>query len=128
MAGLFPDPLPLAHKPGGERLHGPYARQDMRADAKIYRIKFWFGLMGDFPSLRYELICDRGEPVPKFRQRGMANSFKRHALPDDLSRYPSVAYPRHKGDRLELAMQSLISEPDDVADVLRLTRFGIAPL
>ena len=118
--------LPIQHaRPDGVRLIGPYARQRMDWD----RIKFWFAMIGHREGTRrYELAytLSRREPISRYRGGADDTSFRSHALPADLSPFPSIAYPRHAGDKLELAMQSMLCG-EDLADAVRLTRFGIMP-
>lgn len=56
---------------------------------------------------------------------GEDTTFREHAIPDDLSS-PALTFPRHKGDRLMAAMQSMLVG-EDLADAVRLARFGLMP-
>lgn len=123
---LLPVRLPPPH-PDADTLVGPYARQLLSG----YRLKFWFAFVhGDGGALhqRYELLFTKGEAIPRCRARGDTEdtTFRDHAIPDDLSSFPALTFPRHKGDRLMAAMQSMLVG-QDLADAVRLARFGIMP-
>lgn len=124
---LFSDHAPSpGSAPDNRRLIGPYARQEL-AD---YRIKFWFALTRHAAGTRrYELACTKGDrrPLARFRGDESDTSLRKFLLPADLSAYPAAPYPRHKGDRLERAMLAMLTG-DDLADAIRIMRFGIMPV
>lgn len=103
-------------------LVGPYARQ-----VTPWKLKFWFVLINDefFHHKRYSLEFD-GRSARMWRRDESVAAFRKHAVPEDLSTFPAITYPRHKGDRLEDAAMSMLVG-DDVADVLRLRLTGILP-
>lgn len=114
-------------RPDDDTLVGPYRRQ-LLGDC---RLKFWFALVhGDGRALhrRYELLFIRGEGAARYRVRGDSDDtrFRDYAIPEDLSPFPALTFPRHKGDRLLPAMQAMLSG-DDLADAIRLSRFGAMP-
>jgi hypothetical protein len=127
---LFRAPLPAQlppPNPDANTLVGPYGRQELAG----YRIKFWFALVdgtGGRLHQRYELLFTKGEAIPRWRARGDSEdtTFREHAIPDDLSSFPALTFPRHKGDRLMAAMQSMLVG-EDLADAVRLARFGVMP-
>lgn len=133
--GLFPDgALPPGRRKNHVRLHGPYARQ-----VTGWRLKFWFAMTGHPEGdRRYELSYDGSKqgPVSRFRgTRGDQNArrctplpgFRKFLLPDDLTCYPSIAYPRFAGDRIEQAMLSMLP-PEAVADMTLVRMLGVSAL
>lgn len=118
---------PRPPRPDDDTLVGPYARQ-LLGDC---RLKFWFALVhgdGRAPHRRYELLFTKRESTARYRFRGDTDdpSFREYAIPEDLSPFPALTLPRHKGDRLLPAMQAMLSG-DDLADAIRLSRFGVMP-
>ncbi|MDR6954150.1 hypothetical protein J2X65_003518 [Ancylobacter sp. 3268] len=122
---LFREALPHRLAPDHPvHLVGPYARQTLHG----FRLKFWFAMTGHKDGTRrYELAFDVGDPKGRHRYRGSGEpgDYREHTLPGDLSLYPSMPFPAH-GQRIEDALTSMLTG-DDLADVVRLTRFGIMP-
>lgn len=112
-------------------LHGPYARQ-----VTEFHLKFWFVLVCDDGkgNRRYELTFGRGNPNPRARYRRYfgekapkyRSNFNDYLAPEDLSPFNLTPFPRFERDKLADAAASLL-HGEDIADVIRLTRFGIIP-
>lgn len=111
-------------------LIGPYAKQVTPS-----KLKFWFVLQrGDVDVMRYEVTIDGSDRKLTSRARRtyegkvpkQASNFEKYKIPDDLSAYPSVSYPRFKGDKLADAAGSLL-RGHDLADVLRVKLVGELP-
>jgi hypothetical protein len=109
---------------------GPYARCITE-----WKLKFWFALVvgKGLKPIRYEVTVDRLNRKHAFRRRAYFDSpgahrtnFSRYLLPDDLSMFPSVAFPRFKGDDFIRAAISLL-DGDDIADVTRVRLVGLLP-
>lgn len=112
-------------------IHGPYARQ-----ITDYKLKFWFVLVLDDGEgfRRYELGYERNQSKSKARYREVFTgkvpqykaNFTAHLPPVDLSPYGCTHFPRFERDRIADAAASLL-QGQDIADVVKLTRFGIVP-
>lgn len=114
----------------GHRIVGPYAWQVTRD-----KLKFWFVFVAaDGWQVRQEVTIDRltralaSRSRPVFDTQGTHSAnFKRFPIPNDLSAYPSLAYPRgNKGGLIADAAISLLTG-EDLADATRVRFFGILP-
>ena len=110
-------------------LIGPYARQ-----VTASKLKFWFVFIGEagFQS-RQEVTVDevtrraaaRSRPYFDVPQTYSSN-FERYKIPADIYAYPSLDFPRFKGDRLVDAAISLLTG-EDIADATRVRMVGVLP-
>lgn len=109
---------------------GPYART-----VTAEKLKFWFALVGHEPDpVRYEVTVDRIQRTAAYRRRPLFGdkpgthraNFNAYRIPDDLSAYRALAFPRFKGDRFPAAALSML-EGEDVADVTRVRLIGLLP-
>lgn len=109
-------------------LHGPYGWQVVGG-----RLKFWFAFTEDDGAgiLRYEGLIGRGDKTLKMRNRPYfedgapkySANFENFRLPEDLTPFPTLPFPRHEGDRLAYAAMSML-HGDHVANLARL-RLGV---
>ncbi|QPC87126.1 hypothetical protein GA830_10510 [Mesorhizobium sp. NBSH29] len=114
-------------------LVGPYARQ-----VTASKLKFWFALVHEDGSAlhgRYEVHIDANDRALKARARPVTSPkgptshsslFAKYAVPEDLSPYPCVGYPRFKGDKLADAAATLLAGVD-VSDAARVRIVGQLP-
>lgn len=126
---LFPAANLGPASPAPYRLVGPYGRMSTES-----YLKFWFVRLDQVHSSkdRYLVLFGTQPHLRTGRSQRMGSGLaagathKKFAIPADLSRYPSIAYPRFKNDRLERAMESMLTGLD-VADVTRVRLLGLLP-
>ncbi|EUB97280.1 hypothetical protein PMI07_000856 [Rhizobium sp. CF080] len=108
-------------------LIGPYARQVV-----FGRLKFWFAFRSDEgKTLRYEALIGPRDKTFKMRARDhwgakapkYGANFHDYRLPEDLSPFPQLSYPRFPRDKLADAAFSMV-RGTDIADLTRL-RIGL---